>query len=217
MIINPSLLNANTYRIKEQLNQLTKGNITHLHIDIADGHFVPVMAFGANTVRDLKEETDLILDCHLMVEKPEKKVPAIIKAGADIITVHAEATAHIYKILQEIQRAERKAGVALNPGTSISLLEEILPFVDLILCMTSNPGMTGETFINSVVRKIEILDKIRKDKGYHYLIEADGSINEENINFCRMAGADFIVSGRFIFEGEIEERLWRLRTAGEAR
>ena len=217
MIINPSLLNANTYRIKEQLDQLKKGNITHLHIDIADGHFVPVMSFGANTVRDLKKETDLVLDCHMMVEKPEEKIPAIIEAGADIITVNAEATAHIYKVMQKIQGAGRKAGVALNPGTPISMIEEILPFADLILCMTSNPGMAGETFINSVTKKIEILNEIRKNKGYRYLIEADGSINEENISFCRKAGADLIVSGRFIFDGKIEEQLWRLRMAGEAK
>lgn len=217
MIINPSLLNANTYRIKEQLDQLKKGNITHLHIDIADGHFVPVMSFGANTIRDLKKETDLVLDCHMMVEKPEEKIPAIIEAGADIITVHAEATAHIYKVMQKIQGAGRKAGVALNPGTPISMIEEILPFADLILCMTSNPGMAGETFINSVTKKIEILNEIRKNKGYRYLIEADGSINEENISFCRKAGADLIVSGRFIFDGKIEEQLWRLRMAGEAK
>lgn len=217
MIINPSLLNANTYRIKEQLDQLKKGNITHLHIDIADGHFVPVMSFGANTVRDLKKETDLVLDCHMMVEKPEEKIPAIIEAGADIITVHAEATAHIYKVMQKIQGAGRKAGVALNPGTPISMIEEILPFADLILCMISNPGMAGETFINSVTKKIEILNEIRKNKGYRYLIEADGSINEENISFCRKAGADLIVSGRFIFDGKIEEQLWRLRMAGEAK
>ena len=217
MIINPSLLNANTYRIKEQLDQLKKGNITHLHIDIADGHFVPVMSFGANTVRDLKKETDLVLDCHMMVEKPEEKIPAIIEAGADIITVHAEATAHIYKNMQKIQGAGRKAGVALNPGTPISMIEEILPFADLILCMISNPGMAGETFINSVTKKIEILNEIRKNKGYRYLIEADGSINEENISFCRKAGADLIVSGRFIFDGKIEEQLWRLRMAGEAK
>ena len=217
MIINPSLLNANTYRIKEQLDQLKKGNITHLHIDIADGHFVPVMSFGANTVRDLKKETDLVLDCHMMVEQPEEKIPAIIEAGADIITVHAEATAHIYKVMQKIQGAGRKAGVALNPGTPISMIEEILPFADLILCMTSNPGMAGETFINSVTKKIEILNEIRKNKGYRYLIEADGSINEENISFCRKAGADLIVSGRFIFDGKIEEQLWRLRMAGEAK
>lgn len=217
MIINPSLLNANTYRIKEQLDQLKKGNITHLHIDIADGHFVPVMSFGANTVRDLKKETDLVLDCHMMVEKPEEKIPAIIEAGADIITVHAEATAHIYKVMQKIQGAGRKAGVALNPGTPISMIEEILPFADLILCMTSNPGMAGETFINSVTKKIEILNEIRKNKGYRYLIEADGSINEESISFCRKAGADLIVSGRFIFDGKIEEQLWRLRMAGEAK
>lgn len=217
MIINPSLLNANTYRIKEQLDQLKKGNITHLHIDIADGHFVPVMSFGANTVRDLKKETDLVLDCHMMVEKPEEKIPAIIEAGADIITVHAEATAHIYKVMQKIQGAGRKAGVALNPGTPISMIEEILPFADLILCMTSNPGMAGETFINSVTKKIEILNEIRKNKGYRYLIEADGSINEENISFCRKAGTDLIVSGRFIFDGKIEEQLWRLRMAGEAK
>lgn len=217
MIINPSLLNANTYRIKEQLDQLKKGNITHLHIDIADGHFVPVMSFGANTVRDLKKETDLVLDCHMMVEKPEEKIPAIIEAGADIITVHAEATAHIYKVMQKIQGAGRKAGVALNPGTPISMIEEILPFADLILCMTSNPGMAGEIFINSVTKKIEILNEIRKNKGYRYLIEADGSINEENISFCRKAGTDLIVSGRFIFDGKIEEQLWRLRMAGEAK
>ena len=125
-IISPSLLNSDTYQIKEQFEALEKCGINYIHIDITDGHFVPMISFGANTVKDLRKHTDFVLDCHLMVENPENLIPVIANAGADIITVHTEATKHIYRSIQTIKKCGKKAGIAINPGTPVSMIKEIL-------------------------------------------------------------------------------------------
>lgn len=213
-MIAPSLLNANTYHMKEMLDQLEKQGIKYLHVDIADGHFVPLMSFGPNTVKDLSQETSFIMDCHLMVENPENKIETMIAAGADIITVHTEATNHIYRIIQTIHKAGKKAGVAVNPGTPIPSLEEILPLIDLVLIMTTNPGVFGQSFIKPMVKKIQKLKDIRGEKGYHFLIEVDGSINDQTIQMCREAGADLFVSGSYLFSGDMKSKIQSLRTAG---
>ena len=156
-IISPSLLNSDTYQIKEQFEALEKCGINYIHIDITDGHFVPMISFGANTVKDLRKHTDFVLDCHLMVENPENLIPVIADAGADIITVHTEATKHIYRSIQTIKKCGKKAGIAINPGTPVSMIKEILPMADLVLCMTTNPGVFGESFIPSVADKVKNL------------------------------------------------------------
>ena len=156
-IISPSLLNSDTYQIKEQFEALEKCGINYIHIDITDGHFVPMISFGANTVKDLRKHTDFVLDCHLMVENPENLIPVIVGAGADIITVHTEATKHIYRSIQTIKKCGKKAGIAINPGTPVSMIKEILPMADLVLCMTTNPGVFGESFIPSVADKVKNL------------------------------------------------------------
>lgn len=214
-IINPSLLNSDTYEIKEQFQALKKAKIHYIHIDITDGHFVPMISFGANTVKDLRKHTDFILDCHLMVENPENLIPVIAQAGADIITIHAEATNHVYRAIQTIKKYGKKAGIAINPGTTVQSLEEILPMVDLVLCMTTNPGVFGESFIPKVVDKIKVLNELKNKENYDYHIEVDGSINEQTIIPCKMAGADIFVSGSYIFGGDIEQQIDNLRNAGE--
>ena len=214
-IISPSLLNSDTYQIKEQFEALEKCGINYIHIDITDGHFVPMISFGANTVKDLRKHTDFVLDCHLMVENPENLIPVIANAGADIITVHTEATKHIYRSIQTIKKCGKKAGIAINPGTPVSMIKEILPMADLVLCMTTNPGVFGESFIPSVADKVKNLCELREQKGYSYQIQVDGSINDQTAIVCKKAGADIFVSGSYIFGGNIEERIHKIMDAGE--
>lgn len=212
-IISPSLLNSDTYQIKEQFEALEKCGINYIHIDITDGHFVPMISFGANTVKDLRKHTDFVLDCHLMVENPENLIPVIANAGADIITVHTEATKHIYRSIQTIKKCGKKAGIAINPGTPVSMIKEILPMADLVLCMTTNPGVFGESFIPSVADKVKNLCELREQKGYSYQIQVDGSINDQTAIVCKKAGADIFVSGSYIFGGNIEERIHKIMDA----
>lgn len=205
MIILPSLLNANTYNIKEQLQILKDKGIDHLHVDVMDGQFVPSQAFGPNTVNDLKNMTDFKLDVHLMIETPEKHIP--LYKNADIITVHYESTRHLYRAIQLIKNMGLKACVAINPATSVSMIEEVLPMLDQVLVMTINPGVPGEKFIAQTMTKIEKLDQLKKEKNYHFNIEVDGNVNKDTINECLKAGANMFVSGSYIFNGSIPDNI----------
>ncbi len=205
MIILPSLLNANTYNIKEQLQILKDKGIDHLHVDVMDGQFVPSQAFGPNTVNDLKNMTDFKLDVHLMIENPEKHIP--LYKNADIITVHYESTRHLYRAIQLIKDMGLKACVAINPATSVSMIEEVLPMLDQVLVMTINPGVPGEKFIAQTMTKIEKLDQLKKEKNYHFNIEVDGNVNKDTINECLKAGANMFVSGSYVFNGSIPDNI----------
>lgn len=205
MIILPSLLNANTYNIKEQLQILKDKGIDHLHVDVMDGQFVPSQAFGPNTVNDLKKMTDFKLDVHLMIEDPEKHIP--LYKNADIITVHYESTRHLYRAIQLIKNMGLKACVAINPATSVSMIEEILPMLDQVLVMTINPGVPGEKFIAQTMTKIEKLNQLKKEKNYYFNIEVDGNVNKDTINECLKAGANMFVSGSYVFNGSIPDNI----------
>lgn len=205
MIILPSLLNANTYNIKEQLQILKDKGIDHLHVDVMDGQFVPSQAFGPNTINDLKNMTDFKLDVHLMIEDPEKHIP--LYKNADIITVHYESTRHLYRAIQLIKNLGLKACVAINPATSVSMIEEVLPLLDQILVMTINPGVPGEKFIAQTMTKIEKLNQLKKEKNYHFNIEVDGNVNKDTINECLKAGANMFVSGSYVFNGSIPDNI----------
>ena len=205
MIILPSLLNANTYNIKEQLQVLEDKGIDHLHVDVMDGQFVPSQAFGPNTVNDLKNMTDFKLDVHLMIENPEKHIP--LYKNADIITVHYESTRHLYRAIQLIKNMGLKACVAINPATSVSMIEEVLPMLDQVLVMTINPGVPGEKFIAQTMTKIEKLNQLKKEKNYHFNIEVDGNVNKDTINECLKAGANMFVSGSYVFNGSIPDNI----------
>lgn len=205
MIILPSLLNANTYNIKEQLQILKDKGIDHLHVDVMDGQFVPSQAFGPNTVNDLKNMTDFKLDVHLMIENPEKHIP--LYKNADIITVHYESTRHLYRAIQLIKDMGLKACVAINPATSVSMIEEVLPMLDQVLVMTINPGVPGEKFIAQTMTKIEKLNQLKKEKNYHFNIEVDGNVNKDTINECLKAGANMFVSGSYVFNGSIPDNI----------
>lgn len=205
MIILPSLLNANTYNIKEQLQILKDKGIDHLHVDVMDGQFVPSQAFGPNTVNDLKNMTDFKLDVHLMIENPEKHIP--LYKNADIITVHYESTRHLYRAIQLIKNMGLKACVAINPATSVSMIEEVLPMLDQVLVMTINPGVPGEKFIAQTMTKIGKLNQLKKEKNYHLNIEVDGNVNKDTINECLKAGANMFVSGSYVFNGSIPDNI----------
>lgn len=205
MIILPSLLNANTYNIKEQLQILKDKGIDHLHVDVMDGQFVQSQAFGPNTVNDLKNMTDFKLDVHLMIENPEKHIP--LYKNADIITVHYESTRHLYRAIQLIKNMGLKACVAINPATSVSMIEEVLPMLDQVLVMTINPGVPGEKFIAQTMTKIEKLNQLKKEKNYHFNIEVDGNVNKDTINECLKAGANMFVSGSYVFNGLIPDNI----------
>lgn len=205
MIILPSLLNANTYNIKEQLQILKDKGIDHLHVDVMDGQFVPSQAFGPNTVNDLKNMTDFKLDVHLMIENPEKHIP--LYKNADIITVHYESTRHLYRAIQLIKNMGLKACVAINPATSVSMIEEVLPMLDQVLVMTINPGVPGEKFIAQTMTKIEKLNQLKKEKNYHFNIEVDGNVNKDTINECLKAGSNMFVSGSYVFNGSIPDNI----------
>ena len=205
MIILPSLLNANTYNIKEQLQILKDKGIDHLHVDVMDGQFVPSQAFGPNTVNDLKNMTDFKLDVHLMIENPEKHIP--LYKNADIITVHYESTRHLYRAIQLIKNMGLKACVAINPATSVSMIEEVLPMLDQVLVMTINPGVPGEKFIAQTMTKIEKLNQLKKEKNYHFNVEVDGNVNKDTINECLKAGANMFVSGSYVFNCSISDNI----------
>lgn len=205
MIILPSLLNANTYNIKEQLQILKDKGIDHLHVDVMDGQFVPSQAFGPNTVNDLKNMTDFKLDVHLMIENPEKHI--LLYKNADIITVHYESTRHLYRAIQLIKDMGLKACVAINPATSVSMIEEVLPMLDQVLVMTINPGVPREKFIAQTMTKIEKLNQLKKEKNYHFNIEVDGNVNKDTINECLKAGANMFVSGSYVFNGSIPDNI----------
>jgi len=170
-----------------------------LHIDVMDGHFVPNLTIGPLVVRDIKKETGLLLDVHLMIEKPENLIPAFIASGADLITVHAETCPHLHRTLTMIREAGRQAGVSLNPSTPVAMVENVIGEVDLILAMTVNPGFGGQKFIPSVLPKISALRSMIYRSGSAARLQVDGGINVETGKLAVDHGADVLVAGSFIF------------------
>lgn len=215
MILSPSIYNAGIVHIEKNLKDLEQAGVSYLHVDVMDNHFVPNLSFGPGFISDLKKMTSLILDVHLMIEKPENSIKEYCRAGADLLTIHAEATSHLFYALQEIKKEGKKAGVAINPATSVSSLLPILNQVDQVLVMTVNPGRKGQSFIAETLDKIKELSVIRKEKNLNFKIEVDGNITSKNIREVTRAGADIVVSGGGIFnEEDVKENILRLIKEG---
>ncbi|KAA9289824.1 MULTISPECIES: ribulose-phosphate 3-epimerase [Aerococcus] len=199
MIIAPSLLNSKLYEFEKNQEIFQKNGITELHIDVMDGNFVPDQANGPKLIRDIRPLSNLYFDIHLMISSPERKIENYLDTGADGITFHIEATSDSMYIVNTLKNANIDASVAVNPGTSLNAIEELLPKINRVLIMTANPGRSEEQFHLECLEKIKKLNRIRKDKGYKFVIQSDGKVDNKVITSLKESGCDHIVSGGYIF------------------
>ena len=199
--IAPSLLSADFARLKDDISSVEAGGATVLHVDVMDGHFVPNITIGLPVVKSLRKATEMVIDCHLMISEPSRYAVDFVKAGADMVSVHVEADIHLQRTIVAIQEAGAKAGVAINPGTPLSALEEALPFADFILVMSVNPGFGGQKFIHTSIDKVKRLKAMIFERGLDTEIEIDGGIDAGNIAEVVEAGADILVAGSAVFGG----------------
>jgi ribulose-phosphate 3-epimerase len=211
----PSILSADFSRLGEQVAEATKAGADYIHIDVMDGRFVPQITVGAPVVAAIRKWTSLPLDVHLMIEAPESHISKFVDAGADIITVHIEACYHIHRAVQTIKEAGVKAGVALNPGTPIDTLKEVLPSLDLVSVMTVNPGFGGQVFIETMLDKVARLRAELDKNSSATELEVDGGINAEVAPRVARAGARVLAAGSAVFNSEqtIDEALRKIRAS----
>ncbi len=195
----PSLLSANFAELEKEILKLEKGGADYLHLDVMDGNFVPNISFGPPIIKSIKKITELPLDVHLMIESPERYIKDFVDAGADIITVHEESTIHLHRVIQNIRSFGIKAGVSLNPSTSLNSLEYVIDDLDLILIMSVNPGFGGQSFIPSIKNKIKDTRSLIDEKSLDIILQVDGGIKLDNIEEIVDLGADLIVVGSDIF------------------
>ncbi len=211
----PSILSADFARLGEQVDEVARAGADYIHVDVMDGHFVPNITIGAPVVASIRQVTSLPLDVHLMIEHPERYISDFVNAGADIITVHVEASPHLHSTIQAIKELGAKAGVSLNPPTPLSAIEEFLHHVDLVLIMSVNPGFGGQSFIPETLPRIANMRKVLDDRGLGAELEVDGGITVDNAPDIVKAGANVLVAGNSVFRAEegISQALQRLREA----
>lgn len=204
----PSILSADFSKLGEHVALIERGGAHLIHVDVMDGHFVPNISFGAPVMKSLLGKTELPFDVHLMIENPDKYIGDFVTPNTEYITVHEEACTHLHRSIQLIKSHGIKAGVSLNPATSLDTLEYVLEDVDMVLIMSVNPGFGGQKFIPSALRKIKELDEIRKARQLDFAIEVDGGVTLDNVKEVIDAGADIIVAGSAVFAApDIEERV----------
>lgn len=204
ILLAPSLLSSDFTELGNAVAEIEERGGNLVHIDVMDGTFVPEITIGQPVVSALRKRTGLPFDVHLMVMHPETQLDSFVKAGADWITFHYEACVHHHRLIQQIHDAGIKAGISIVPSTPVSAVSEILPFVDLVLVMTVNPGFGGQKLIPRCLEKVRELSRIRADNNYGYLISVDGGINEKTAVDAAAAGSDILVSGSAFFSGRLD-------------
>lgn len=210
----PSILSADFSRLGEEIKAIERGGASILHFDVMDGRFVPNITVGLPVLKSVRKATAMKIDAHLMIVEPGRYAVEFVKAGADMVSVHVEADPHLNRTLASIREAGAKAGIAINPGTPLSSLEECLSYADFVLLMSVNPGFGGQAFISSSLDKLRRLRSMISERGLKTRIEIDGGIDETNIGDVTGAGAEMVVAGNAVFgKGDAEEASKRLISA----
>ena len=213
--ISPSILSADFSQLGKEIKRLENAGADMIHVDVMDGHFVPNLTIGPPVIEALKKNSSIPFDVHLMISPVHKYIESYAKAGADIITIHPEATDNLGESINKIKQLKRKVGISLNPETKIEIIEKFLDKLNLILIMSVNPGFGGQKFMPQVLKKVEKLDKIKRDRRLNFDIEIDGGIDFENSKLAINSGVDILVSGTTIFKsnnGDIKKNIDLLRS-----